>query len=63
MAKIISQTLFQVEHVILEEFYFYRYKGKNVVSIDETAWRARSDKRKVYWPKGYERRESSEQES
>ena len=24
MAKIISQTLFQVEHVILEEFYFYR---------------------------------------
>ena len=34
-------------------FNLHRHDGKNVISIDETAWRVRSDKKKGYWPKGY----------
>ena len=37
-----------------------RFDGKNVLSIDETAWRVRADKKKGYWPKGETRREASE---
>ena len=31
----------------------WKYRGKNVISIDETAWRSQSNKQKCYYPKGY----------
>jgi len=41
----------------------WKYRGKNVISIDETAWKAQSKKQKCYYPKGYKRYEPSVQET